>query len=173
MEILSTLGLEGKVFIAQLINFLIVVFILKKILYKPMQKMLNERKNKIEQGLNDAENAKIALENAGEERKSILIAAKKDADALSAAAKASLEDTKARMTLDAKKRSEQIVDDAKQRALAEFEAANKQIGTMSVDLSGKIVTKVFSDLFTEEEKQKLLSRALDKIEKGGYEKGAN
>ncbi|MCL1972822.1 MAG: ATP synthase F0 subunit B [Endomicrobia bacterium] len=173
MEIFSIFGLEGKVFIAQLINFLIVVFILKIILYKPMQKMLNERKNKIEQGLRDAENAKIALENAGEERKKILTAAKDDADVLTASAKASLEETKNKMTQDAKNRSEQILEDAKQKAAMEFENMNRQVGKMSVDISGKVISHVFSTLFTDEEKNKVLARALEKIEKGGYEKSAN
>ena len=173
MEILGIFGLEGKVFIAQLINFLIVVFILKIILYKPMQKMLNERKNKIEQGLRDSENAKIALENAGEERKKILTAAKNDADALTVSAKASLEETKNKMTQDAKNRSEQILEDAKQKAAMEFENMNRQIGKMSVDISGKVISHVFSSLFTDEEKNKVLARALEKIEKGGYEKSSN
>lgn len=173
MEILGTLGLEGKVFLAQLINFLIVAFILKKILYKPMQKMLNERKNKIEKGLNDAEDARIALENAGEERKKILASAKNDADVLTASTKASLEETKNKLTQDAKNRSEQIIEDAKQKAAMEFEKMNSQIGKMSVDISGKVIASVFSNLFTEDEKDKVLTRALDKIEKGVYEKSSN
>jgi F-type H+-transporting ATPase subunit b len=173
MEILSILGLEGKVFVAQLVNFLIVVFILKKILYKPMQKMLNERQSKIERGLQDAQNAKIALENAGEERKKILAAAKNDADALSASAKASLEETKVRLTQDTKNRCEQILEDAKQKAAMEFENMNRQIGKISVDISGKVMSHVFSGLFTDEEKSKILARALEKIEKGGYEKSSN
>lgn len=170
MEILASLGLEGKVFLAQLVNFLIVVFILKKILYKPLQKMLAERKNKIEQGLMDAENAKTALANAGEERRKILASAKSDADALTASVRVLLEETKAKMTQDVKNRSEQIVEDAKQRAAMEFENMNRQLGKMSVDISEKVIGHVFSGLFTDEEKNKILARALDKIEKGGYEK---
>ena len=42
---------------------------------------------------------------------------------------------------------------------------------MSADMSGKIVMKVLSELFTGDEKQKIVSKALDKIEK--YEKSAN
>ncbi|MDR2426289.1 MAG: ATP synthase F0 subunit B [Endomicrobium sp.] len=173
MEILSTLGLEGKVFIAQLINFLVVVFILKIILYKPLRKMLNERKNRIEKGLQDAADAKIALENAGEERKKILASAKSGADELTALTKASLEEIKIKLTQEAKNRSEQILEDAKQKAAMEFENMNRQIGKISVDISGKVMMHVFSSLFTDEEKNKILARALDKIEKVGYEKKSN
>ena len=50
---------------------------------------------------------------------------------------------------------------------------NRHIGKMSVDISGKVMSRVFSNLFTEEEKNKVLTRALEKIEKGGYEKSTN
>ncbi|MCL2144368.1 MAG: ATP synthase F0 subunit B [Endomicrobia bacterium] len=173
MEILHIFGLEKSLFIFQLVNFLIIAFILKKFLYKPMMKYINERKNKIDQGLNDAENAKIALENAGEERKKILAAAKADADALTASTKDSLENTKIKLTQEAKNRSDQIIDEAKQKAAMEFENMNSRIGKMSVDISGKIMSRVFSSLFTDDEKSKVLARALDRIEKGVYEKDAN
>lgn len=41
---------------------------------------------------------------------------------------------------------------------------NKKIEKMSADISGKIMSKVLSDLFTGTEKQKLISRALEKID---------
>jgi F-type H+-transporting ATPase subunit b len=135
--------------------------------------MLEERKRKIEQSLQDAAQAKEALENAGEERKRILGIAKKDADDLSASTKVSLAKTKEKLTQEAKDRSAQIVQEAKQRAVAELESVNKEVGRMSIDLSGKIISKVFLDLFSDEEKQKVISKALDKIQKGGYEKGSN
>ncbi|AKL97946.1 ATP synthase F0 subunit B [Endomicrobium proavitum] len=171
MEIIKKFGLETNLFLFQLANFLIIAFILKKFLFKPLKKMLDERKRIVDQSLQDAQDARAALENAGQERDKILTSAKTDADALAVAAKASLEETKIKLTDDAKKRSQQIVDDAKQKAAAEFENLNKQIGKISADISGKLVSKVLSDLFTGDEKQKVISRALDKIEE--YEKNPN
>jgi len=172
-EIISVFGLEKSLFLFQVANFLIIAFILKKFLYKPLMRMLDERKNKIDKGLKDAEDAGIALENAAQERQKILSAAKVDADSLKAFAKVSIEETKEKLTADAKKRSEQIVDEARQKAASEFENMNKQIGAISVDVSGKIISRALEGLFTEEEKKKLIARALDKIEKGGYEKSTN
>jgi F-type H+-transporting ATPase subunit b len=173
MEILQMFGLEWKLFLGQLINFLIVAYVLKRFVYKPIRAVLDERKRKIDQSLQDAQNAKIILENAGDERKKILESARLDATAAISAAKTSAEETKEKFKADAKKQSEQIISDAKQKAAMEFENLNKQIGQMSVDISGKIMSKVFSNLFSQEEKQKILARALDKIEKAGYEKRAD
>jgi F-type H+-transporting ATPase subunit b len=164
MEIIQKFGLEAKLFLFQLINFLIIVFILKKFLFAPLKKMLDERKRKIAQSLQDAENAKIVLENASEEKKNILAKAKSSADMLMATVKVSIKETKEKAVIEAKHRSEQIIYDAKQKAATEFESMNKKIGKMSVDISGKVMSKVLSDLFTETEKQKLMSRALEKID---------
>ncbi|OEG69354.1 hypothetical protein ATZ36_10060 [Candidatus Endomicrobiellum trichonymphae] len=164
MEIIQKFGLEAKLFLFQLINFLIIVFILKKFLFTPLKKMLDERKRKIEQSLQDAENAKITLKNAFEEKKNILAKAKSSADMLMATVKVSIKETKEKEIIETKHRSEQIIADAKQKAATEFESINKKIGKISIDVSGKVISKVLSDLFTETEKQKLISRALEKID---------
>jgi F-type H+-transporting ATPase subunit b len=164
MEMIQNFGLETKLFLFQLINFLIIVFILKKFLFNPLKKMLDERRRKIEQSLQDAQNAKLALENAGEEKKKILADAKVGADKLMASVKATADEAKEKTLAEAKLRSQQIIEEANNKVSAEFENMNKQIGKMSVDASNKILSKVLSDLFTEEEKQKLMSRALERID---------
>jgi F-type H+-transporting ATPase subunit b len=164
MEIIQKFGLEAKLFLFQLINFLIIVFMLKKFLFAPLEKILDERKRKIEQSLQDAENAKIVLENAFEEKKNIIAEAKNSANMLMTTVKVSIKETKEKAIIETKHRSEQIIDDAKQKVTTEFENMNKKIGKMSVDISGKVISKVLSDLFTETEKQKLMLRALEKID---------
>ncbi|MCA6079792.1 MAG: F0F1 ATP synthase subunit B [Endomicrobium sp.] len=164
MEIIQKFGLEARLFLFQLVNFLIIVFVLKKFLFAPLKKMLDERKRKIEQSLQDAENAKIILGNATEEKKKIIAEAKSSVDMMMATTKVSIEETKEKAAIEAKSRSEHIVEEAKQRAATEFENMNKKIGKMSVDISGKVMSKVLSNLFTEDEKQKLISRALEKID---------
>ncbi|MDR2812008.1 MAG: F0F1 ATP synthase subunit B [Endomicrobium sp.] len=164
MEIIQKFGFETKLFLFQLINFLIIVFILKKFLFKPLKRILDERKRRIEQSLQDAENAKAALENADAERKKILAVAKVGADKLMASVKVSADETKEKTLAEAKFRSQQIIEEAKNKASAEFENMNKQIGKMSVDVSNKILSKVLSELFTEEEKQKIMSRAMEMID---------
>ena len=61
MELLSNLGINGKLLLAQIVNFFILLYILKRFAYKPILKVLDDRKEKIEKGLRDAENAKDKL----------------------------------------------------------------------------------------------------------------
>lgn len=172
-DILNLFGLEGKLFIAQIINFAILLFILKKFLYEPIAKMMEERKSKIKQGLDDAENAKKALIEADNQKILILKEAKVDADKILDNTKKSSEILKQKSSEDAKKQATEIVDNAKKQAQDEFVKASKQVGSMSVDLSKKIVSKILSELFTEQDKTAILSKAVEKIENGGYEKTTN
>lgn len=56
-------GIDWKLMIAQLINFGVVFFVLRAFAYKPILKLLDERKKKIEDGLAFAEKAKSELTN--------------------------------------------------------------------------------------------------------------
>ena len=172
-DILNLFGLEGKLFIAQIINFAILLFILKKFLYEPIAKIMEERKAKIKQGLDDAENAKKTLIEADNQKTLILKEAKVDADKILDNTKKSSEILKQKSSEDAKRQATEIVDNAKKQAQAEFDKASKQVGSMSVDLSKKIVSKILSEIFTEQDKTAILSKEIKKIEKGGYEKATN
>lgn len=54
-------GIDWKLMIAQLINFGIIFFVLRAFVYKPVLKLLDERRKKIEDGLTFAEKAKSEL----------------------------------------------------------------------------------------------------------------
>jgi F-type H+-transporting ATPase subunit b len=54
---MQALGLDIRLFLAQLVNFGLLVFLLNKFLYKPLIKMLDDRKRKIAEAAEN--NAKI------------------------------------------------------------------------------------------------------------------
>ncbi|MBU1032272.1 F0F1 ATP synthase subunit B [Patescibacteria group bacterium] len=55
MDILNQFGVQPILLAAQVVNFLILLFILKRFMYKPLLKVLEERKRKIADGLKNAE----------------------------------------------------------------------------------------------------------------------
>ncbi|MBX4204641.1 MAG: F0F1 ATP synthase subunit B [Candidatus Doudnabacteria bacterium] len=54
-NVLGTLGIDWKLFLAQLINFGIVLFAFWKWIVKPLGKTLTDRQNRIESGLKNAQ----------------------------------------------------------------------------------------------------------------------
>src|SRR4030042_2105348 len=105
MELLSNLGINGKLLLAQIINFLILLFVLHRFAYKPILKMLNDRTNKIEKGLKEAEESHKKLAEISEKEKEIITKARKDAQEILK----KVEDT-------AKKNKEEIAIEAKNQA---------------------------------------------------------
>ena len=69
--------------IAQVLNFLILVFILAKFAYKPLMKIMDDRKNKIAGDLAAAETAKTDAESIKAEYAAKLAAARQEAQPLS------------------------------------------------------------------------------------------
>ncbi|MGE5595932.1 MAG: F0F1 ATP synthase subunit B [Hyphomicrobiales bacterium] len=60
----EALGINLPQLIAQVANFLVLLVILRLVLYKPILKMLDERKQKIAEGLNAAEIARAEAQQA-------------------------------------------------------------------------------------------------------------
>ena len=79
MEIFQAFGLDIKHLIENLVNFLILVFILYKLGYKPILKFVKERQEKIEKGIKHAEEAAKRLDDAATEQDKILSKAHKEA----------------------------------------------------------------------------------------------
>ena len=68
--------------IAQILNFLVLVFVLAKFAYKPLLGMMEERKNKIASDLDAAENAKKDAEAVKAEYAAKLADARQEAQAI-------------------------------------------------------------------------------------------
>ncbi len=104
MEILAKLGIDWKLLIAQAVNFLILLLVLKRYAYKPILKALETRTKKIEQGLKDAEVSQTKLQGVIEEEKKILAAAREEARSILVEAEGN-----------AKKRDAMMLDETKQK----------------------------------------------------------
>ncbi len=66
MDILNQFGVKPILLAAQVVNFLILLFILKKFMYKPLLKVLETRKQKIADSLKNAEEIEKRLVETNE-----------------------------------------------------------------------------------------------------------
>src|SRR5438477_6872768 len=74
-EIARTFGVDWSHLIAQIISFGIVCVLLRRFAYKPVLKMLNERRRQIEQGLADTQKIKAELAQTEILRQQVLMQA--------------------------------------------------------------------------------------------------
>jgi len=145
MEALDSLGIDWKLLIAQAVNFLILVLVLWKFLYNPLVGMLSNRKAKIEQGMKDADEARIKLEQTNIETRKILSEASLESEKIVKAAKKEMEEeTKLKLT-EAQKKAEEIVENSRNLAAEEqkkiVEKAKREISELAISISEKILEK--------------------------------
>ena len=72
MDLAKEFGIDWPLLVAQIVNFLIVFFVLKRFAYKPLLDLLKNREKTIKQGIKNADDARVALEQAQEKETTIL-----------------------------------------------------------------------------------------------------
>jgi F-type H+-transporting ATPase subunit b len=127
----------------QVLNFLLLLYLLNRFLFKPVLKLLDEREARIKKGLEDAEAAARDRELAKAEREAALDEARKEAQAMVARANKIAEDSRAEILAEAKDQAEKITARAreeitaeKDRAMAELRAT---VADLALDAAGRLV----------------------------------
>jgi len=125
-ELIEKLGINWKLFLAQVVNFLIIVAVLRLTVYKPLLKMLRERRERIDKGLRDAEAATKRLGEVEIVGKARLAEVERDAVQVIARAETTAKDREAEILVIAKGKEAEILKGAERLAEAkriESEAA--------------------------------------------------
>lgn len=131
--------------IAQAVNFLFLLWFLKKFAYKPILQMMEDRKAKIADDLSNAAAAKNEAEAAKAEASAMLTRARVEAQAIIDNARKTALAAQEKMMADAKDEQARIIADAQETIAMEKQKAMDEIRSQVVELSllaaGKIVEK--------------------------------
>ncbi len=140
---MDALGIEWPLLLAQVVNFLMLIVLLRMFLYKPVLNMLNARKERIAQSMKDAERVSAAAREAEQEKAKVLEQARREAQEIRVQATRDAEkiaqDVRSRADLEATEiRMKAQVDAAKQAELA-LADANKQIADLAMMATEKLL----------------------------------
>src|SRR5260221_542072 len=148
MEILKIFGFNPLLLVAQIVNFLIVLYILKRFLYKSILETLKKRENTIKEGIKQAEEARRMLEETSRKEKTILKKAQDESRKI-------LDNTKKERDIILKQAEEssreqarQILAEAKEQITFETKQAQKQLATQMTGLTIEFLQKAIGELFT-------------------------
>lgn len=159
MEGLGALGVNWKILLGQIVNFLIVLFVLRKFLYRPIIKMLQERKSKITKSLEDAKTIERKLAETGAQSREKLSAAVNEAQKIiDEAHKQAAKESQAALTKSAEQ-AKKIIENAKSAAEGESRIALNQA---KKDLA-ELVTVATEKILEEKQDAKEISQAIQKI----------
>lgn len=159
MEIISTLGIDVKLIIAQVVSFLILFFILKKLVYKPVLALLEKRRNMIEKGVEDSRKIEERLTALEEEKGKVLAEASNKAMAIIEKAKKEAEEERQKALSTAKKEISGLAERYRAQLKAEkdqmFDELKGEMADLIVNSCEKILRKEFN-----KEDQKRLENAI-------------
>ena len=144
----ETFGFQPWLFFSQVISFCIVAFLLQKFAYKPVLAVLEMRRQKIAEGLANAEKIKQQLAESEQRYQEILTKANGEAQKMIEEARAAAKTLQEREAQRAITEAEQIVAKAREATKAdrerEFATLKKEISRLVIDTTSKVTGKVLS-----------------------------
>ena len=165
MEIVRNFGIQPVLLLAQIVNFLIILYLLTRFFYKPIVKLLEQRKRRIEESLKNADLIEEKLQKTQEKSAQILEEAQKNSQSLIADAKRESEKIISQATLEARKQLEEIVGASQVQIEAQRKQMQKQLEKETLNLVVEVVKKVLSRTLKPKERQDLTAKAVSEIEK--------
>lgn len=160
---MEALGIDLKLIIAQIVNFLILFIILSKFLYKPIVKMLDDRQKKIERGISDSEAAEKCLGEAGKKAEKIREDAFLEADKIIKAAKKDYDEKALVIIKKANEQAEKIVGRANEEAALAKERALKEAKKELSSVVVMALDKIIENELSPEQKTKLTEKAIKEL----------
>ncbi|MBI4744140.1 MAG: F0F1 ATP synthase subunit B [Actinobacteria bacterium] len=157
-ELLKTLGFDPTKFIFTIVNFLVLFLILRKYLFKSILKALEDRKEKIREGLKQAELGKMELARAQEERDKIIADAKAAAEKI----KMDAEESGRQVLVKASEESEKIIAQGRKKLVKEEERIKKEMFAQLIDFVTIATRKVLDEVVSEKQQQALVEKAVSK-----------
>ena len=133
---MAQLGISPGLLISQIVNFLLLMVILRMVLYEPILNMLGQRKERIAQSMKDAERASAAAQEAELEKDKVLDVARREAQEIRAQATRDAEkiaqEVRSRAEADASEIRMKAQSDAQKQTDATLADANKQIAELAI-----------------------------------------
>lgn len=160
--LLGALGIDGRLFVTQLIAFLVLIAILKKWVFPPIIRAIDKRQESLDATVKEAAEARKALEKAESKADDILVSARKEADALLARSNEATAAAIQSAEVKAKERAEQIVADARVTLDADVRKAQALLKKEAVSLVAAATEQVIGEKVDAAKDAKLIEKALQR-----------
>lgn len=163
-DIFSTLGIDWRLLILQIIAFLILVWLLGKYVYPWLMKSVDERQEKIDESVKAAQAAEAKAESAQEDIAKLLKEAHAEARDIVATAKDEAAAMVAASDDKAKLRADKIVADAHEQLQKDVIAARKTLHNDTIELVALATEKIVGNVMTEKLDDKLIATTVKELQ---------
>jgi F-type H+-transporting ATPase subunit b len=164
---LKALGINLPSLLAQLINFAILLIVLRLFAYKPLLRVMDERRNRIQQGLADAEAAKQRLSQTEQEIQAELARARQEGQALVAQAQQVATRLQEEARTRAQQEGEQLLERARSEIGMERDAAIAELRREFADITIAAAERVVRRSLDRQAHRQLIEETLSEASLGG------
>ena len=162
LEALANLGFDWQIALANLVNFLLIFFLLKKYFFGGLKQTLDARKSKIERGIQDAESAKMMLLEAEDIKKEKILEANIASEELIQESKIKALKIGESIEAEAHNEATRIVELAKSKDIEFRKTSEQDIKKQVPILVVSLVEKILKEKLTPEENSEYINRILAK-----------
>jgi F-type H+-transporting ATPase subunit b len=152
-----------KSLIVQAINFLILLFILQRLFYKPFLAKMGERTAAIQKSLDEAQAARAEATRQQEENETRLRAAHAEAAAIRAQAMKEASEEQKRLVDAARAESQRLVESAKAQMDADVRRAREELRREVADLATAVAEKLVRRSLRDEDHRRIVADAITKV----------
>lgn len=146
-----------------IVNFIVLLVLLRLFLYKPVLKMLEERKQTISDSLAKAQEAKVQAEQAGEQISARIEHARGEAEGILAAARAAGEELKKQLAEEARAEAQSFTAASRAALNKEREEAIAALRNEAAALAVSAAGRILAEDLTAEQQQALLHKYVAKV----------
>ena len=164
---IAALGFSLPALVSNLINFTILLIVLRLFLYKPVLRLLDERKRRIREGLERAEQAASDASASEREARETIERARQEGRELVQQAQDGAARLRARLEEQARADAEQIVARAREDMQAERDRALEQLRREFADLAVAAAERVVRQSLDRAAHQRLIDEVLAQGDPGG------
>jgi F-type H+-transporting ATPase subunit b len=147
-----------------IISFLITLFVLKRYAFGPIQRMIDARRERVEQAIAEADNAREEARSLLEEHRKLIAQAKAEAEEILAEARKVGEAARERVRQETEEDRQRRLDETRrqidQATVQALGQIRDEVGKLSLAAAEKIVRKSL----TEADQQRLIDEALSEID---------
>lgn len=166
-EIFDQLGFDWQLALINAVNFLVFFVILNRFVIKRIAKAVNERQDKLDQSLKNAERLEKELNEAKAKAEAIIKDANLEASDIVKKHREEAEHEASEIKSHAQEEAGKIKKKAKEVAAQEKETILKEIQGETAELSIKAAEKVLEEKLDEEKDKKIVEDFIKKLKKEG------
>jgi len=164
--VVGLLGINWKLFLAQLVNFSVILFILWRWVFKPVTGALQKRTATIEKSLSDAEEIKKKMVELETYTKEQIAKANTEYQAILAKAEQTSVQQKEAILAEARDAASRMVKEAETRVAADKESMMSEVKTEVADMVVMAMEKVIHEKLTSEKDKQYIREVLAQTQKG-------